>query len=396
MSTSPWYAFGVDLAAVVGLALLRPKLSLTAGPPAHSHRIALSTVWLLLAIAFVGLAAHRSAGRLDRAGASTKGAGNLGLEVAPNDLNVGAVWEATAFRHELTIRNRGPDELKIDSFVSPCQRVSAEPSQFALKPGDAQRVALTVDLTEFGRESRPASEEFAVRFAPQLATQEGKQRQPSGWSLRGTVRRAIKLASGEIDFGRPSVLGQPLPAQSFRVSAMRPLLGVRAVAAEPEKFAVDVRTLDGGKDFEVSVRPKAPLPIGPIDSRVAVIARLENGHEVPDISVRIRGEIRPDIQVLPEGGVSFGARAIGEMARETITVWSVTGQPIEIVSIEPESSSTRVSPGGEQSASCRSYSIEECIAAEGPRQGTVQIAVRSRGDLHRLTVPVKSHGVAQR
>jgi len=254
---------------------------------------------------------------------------------------------------------------------------------------------LTVDLTEFDRESRPDTEEFAVRFAPQLAAQEGQQVRLAGWTLRGTLRRAINLVRGEIDFGRPSVLGQPLPAQSFRVSAMRPLLGVRAVAAEPEKFAVDVRTLEGGKDFEVSVRPQAPLPLGSIDSRVAVIARLENGQEVPDISVRIRGELRPDIQVLPEGGVSFGARVIGETARETISVWSVTGQAIEIVSVEPESSLVRVAPCGEQTASSRSYTIEESIAAEGPRESAVQIAVRSRGELHRLTVPVRSHGVAR-
>src|SRR5262249_14165244 len=149
------------------------------------------------------------------------------------------------------------------------------------------------------------------------------------------------------------------------------------------------------QEFEVSVRPRVPLPIGLINSRMTIVGQLEDGSEVAGIAVRILGEVRPDIQVSPEGGVSFGAKNLGSTASESVSVWSITGKPIEVVSVRPESPSMRVSPTTARSEQRgASYRIEDRLTSEGPQQLSLRIVVRSGGQLHKLDIPVRYYGIA--
>ena len=357
----------------------------------NTYRIGLVIVAILVAsgAAYRVGWGHRSAAPE----APKQGPDTGGLAVAPERLNFGEVWETHAFRWSMPIRNDSDREITIETFVNSCGCTRVEPSRLVLPVGQTREVIVTIDHTLQKKNDDPPIRGFAVWLAPRVAVPgEKRSRQLAGWQLTGRVRSALKVTPTVIDLGRPSVRGDRMPDLQVRVKALTQLGAVYSYTGGVGFSSTVKPTVEPG-EFNLVLRHDRGLPLGPIQFSVILVPCLPTGEELPEIKIPAFGEMRPDIQAMPEGGVAFGARPIGSVPEETVTLRSLTGRPFDVGSIKAEEESIQVDELPDPVAGTRSFRIREKITKARNQARIVTIKVQSNGEMTTVRVPVSYYGL---
>ena len=313
---------------------------------------------------------------------------NGGLTISPEQLNFGEVWETSQFNWPLTIQNPQDRDVEIQDLRTSCTCSQLHPRSLKIPAGQQGVVQLTLDLTA-ARSKVPDAEwrDFQVTLSPRI-----EDAWKVGWTVGGRVHTAIRLEQPVLDLGRHSEAEQPLPKQkSFVTSYVR----LTDLHARPSTSLLSVeakRSAGKPPGFELLVSPAA-FPVGPIEATIALTPQLEDGVKIPPKSIVVVGRIVSDFQASPPEAV-FGGRALGEVAEETLTLYSLTKQLFEVVSLKTEGEELAVEKAAFGDAASPTFILRQRIGRLGHQEGRVVFRLRdSTKRESKLEVPVSYLGI---
>ena len=211
--------------------------------------------------------------------------------------------------------------------------------------------------------------------------------------IRGRVRTAIQFERPFVDLGRHSEREQPLVPQRVAVQCIVPLDGLDA-KSDSSDVSVDVQRPVGDPScFVLVVTPRARLKRGKIRCNVTATARKSEGQLLPPKVLPVGGEIVSDIQAVPET-ILFGARSVGEVGVDTVTLSSLTGQRFQVVGTVVEGNGISVEPANAAGAESPVFQVKQVM---GPQRNTGLVAFKVRttdGQESEVKVATSGHGVA--
>lgn len=294
---------------------------------------------------------------------------NGGLSVAAEHLDFGEVWQDSQFKWVLPIRNETEQDIHIAGFANSCACSQVEPRSLTVPAGGEVQVRVTIDLTaKKPSEAALGVRPFDVVIRPVVGSAEG--RPWPGWRLRGVVRMALRVEPALVDFGHPSEMATPLTTKTVRVTATTPIDGLEA-RSDHSAFAVRLKELSGPTMQELLVTPKPSISPGAYTAKVSLVPRLKSGARLPAQEVAVVMRVQPDIQPSPPAMV-FGARRVGEVAKETISLQSLTGRAFEVVGVSARGDGLTV-----KAAEADGFEVRQQVTKAGDQAGEVRFQVRT-------------------
>jgi hypothetical protein len=318
-----------------------------------------------------------------------------GLRVPPEQLNFGEVYETSEFNLPLCIENLRDKEVEIAEFASSCNCTAVAPKSLTIPPGQKRTISLSLDLTS-ERNKVPAGKlhDFAVMIGPRLKDAP-RDTSLGQWRIQGRVRTTIRFDRPVIDFGRNSEVSQPLPPQKARVSSDLPLRDLVATS-DSSSLKVQVQRLPGATgQFELTIRP-LELPRGEFTSKISLVPVSESGEELSAKWHPVKGRVVSDFQTSPPA-VLLGARVVGEVAQESLALYSLSGQGFEVEKTSLEGEGLALDECGEKGIGDLNFAVNQKIAKPGHQDGRVVFLIRTNsGKRAELVVPVSYLGITLR
>lgn len=315
-----------------------------------------------------------------------KPAGRPALLSAPRDrTDFGEVWEDQRFAWTLPLTNTTADAVRVVDVGASCTCVAAEPRAFTLSPGETRELKLTFDLTPKPNETLGTTRTFAAEVGVVAATGDLPP-EAERFAVRGTVRPVLAVQTADPSFGtRSDRVQPPLPA-SFGVAPAAVVESLTAVCDSPG-FTADVRPAGGA--MTVTVTPTRAIPVGAFAVDVRLIPVGRGGRPLPERRVKVLGRVAPDFTTDPPQ-VTAAARPVGESFEELVTVGSLTGREVTVVSATAHGDGVAagVMPGG-------AVRVRLTVGRAGEVRGRVEVSVRAGKDAPAVvTVPVLGYGTA--
>jgi hypothetical protein len=240
------------------------------------------------------------------------------LEVAPQSLDLGTVWEQRGFPWTVTFRNPSKQPIQVVRINTSCDCMSASPQAFAVPPGGsaAMQLHLKLDWNEAqGGETQPIRISFA-------AILDGDQVVPA-WQLRGQVRRALSVLPSFVQFPGEILLGSAATEQVTIEPHVR-LQDLRAESEDPHLRVALERT---GERYRLAVTSLPSRPYGTFDVKFRLSGTTEEGGPLPERVVPVRGRVVAKVRPVPED-LLFGAAQTGSTVTETLVLSSQDGTGI--------------------------------------------------------------------
>jgi hypothetical protein len=359
--------------------------------PPPPRRIPLWVAVILLTIAALG--AYRVASaikpRTDELPPS-----DSGLVIAAARLDFGHAWEDRHFLWVLPIENRRSHDIEIVEFSSSCTCSMLEPRSLNIPAGQSREVRLTLDLTA-QRSKLPDAEwrDFEVRLWPRV--QRASLNAPAkGWAIRGRVHTAIRFEQPVLDLGRHSELSQPLTPQTIVVTSYVPLRDLTVISSSPDFQVQTQRSADEQSQFELMISPKAHLPVGAVQFQITAVPQTSAGQQLPGKSLPVTGLILSDLQASPPAAL-FGARPIGEVAQETVTLHSLTGQRFTVTDMAVDADDLAIERVLTEKTVEPAFILKQRVTKQGHQAGRAVIRVETtKGSTAEISVPVSYLGIA--
>lgn len=316
-----------------------------------------------------------------------------GLFIPPDRLDFGRVWESSEFSWVLPVENCQQRDVLIDEFITSCTCTNVEPRSVLVPSGQTREVRLALDLTQ-GPPSTPAAHSehaFEVAIGPKV--RDGKSPAAGDrWVVRGTVRPLLHLERPAVHFGDLSELTPTVSSRHTRVTSVIPLKSLM-VTSDPLLLPAVVQRVPGdGEQFELTVSVPPPPRPGPIQHDIVLAAGLDTG-EVVKKTVRVTGRVVKDCQCSPPEA-ALGARLVGETAEESLTLYSLTQRPLELVGTAVEGDGLSVEAASVVGVGGVTVRLRQRILKLGEQTGKASFRVRAGGgDVAEVVVPVSSHGI---
>jgi hypothetical protein len=253
------------------------------------------------------------------------------LQVPPDRLYFGEVWETNQFAWVLPIENRGSHAITITGFSFSCACSKITPDSLSIPAGQTREVRLTIDLRakQLKGDQRP-TRGFEVAISPRLSPQDAK---PIQWVIKGNVRVPLLLESEVLDLGRCSVFAEPLPKRTMSITSTVPLADL-SVRGLPADFAATVaQQPDSKSKYTLTVTTVKKRPPGLHQFQLELIPKLSSGEQLPAQKLPVELRLVSDIQASPPD-VTFGAKALGETAVDTITLQSLTHRQFKVTTVQ--------------------------------------------------------------
>lgn len=248
------------------------------------------------------------------------------LSVAPDDLNLGDVWELPAFDWVIHVANPTSEPVTVEGWRRDCDCHLVEPMHVTIEPGATVPVRLRLNLSDRGVTS-PGDRPVRISLTPQIRGR-GHPGGPT-WELRGTVKPYV----GPVPDRRlvRSELAQPVPNDVFTIRFRVPVRGVSARASDAATYAWCEDA--GTGEWRVTVEWPARLPQGEHDVQVTLRPIGPDGGLLPPVRVPIHLTIVPDVRCSPSKVVcTLGGAA--EWETEVVRVESLTGRAVTVLGID--------------------------------------------------------------
>lgn len=248
------------------------------------------------------------------------------------DLDVGTVWEQSAYRHRITITNQSSQTITVQRFDVSCSCTSVAPSSLHLAPGASGEIELLLDLTPRAPHGAiPEGDwQFGVEVRPQVV---GWPLDAASWQLTAAVRKALTFTPSVLHFEDSLIRGTPFAPRSVRV---HPNIPIEALSARVNPLfghvAVGERSEDGS--YEVIVTPYDGLGIGPFNFAVELEAITAN-EILPPALLHCSGVVVTDLFATPSTAFLEGDPHNGVQFLE-IVLQSRSGQEFSVEQVFAE------------------------------------------------------------
>jgi hypothetical protein len=258
--------------------------------------------------------------------------------IAAESRNLGAAWEQNGVRRRVRLRNHSAGPVEIVELSLPPPFGAATPARLVVPPHGESSVNLHLNLAE---KPEHAANGFDYRLAIPISILErhGPITPPRVVYLH--VRRPLRLSPPTLDFGERSIAGAEYPTLFADVEAYAPLAALKATHnAAMAEVKVERRDRDGRR-YQVSVTPRAALPIG--EHRFTIVLRpIAAGDEaLPDVPLPVMAMVLPDAACSP-AMLSFGVVEPGRTYEQTVTVYSRTGKRLRVDYVQPSPNEIRI------------------------------------------------------
>jgi hypothetical protein len=313
------------------------------------------------------------------------------LLVRPGNLDFGQAWEDSRFQWILPIENTGAGEIEIEDLVPSCTCLSIEPRTLTIPALGKRNVALTLDLT--ARRSKAPETEWRDFEASILARikKDTKNVPDIEWVVRGRVHTPIRVEPVVVDLGRQSAASQPLTPAKVVVNSYVPLNGLVAKSDAPLIQIETKASSSEGLAFELTVLPGA-LPIGPLEYRIVLTPVLRDDTRLPSKYLPLVGQILDDIQASPPQ-VILGAREVGDIVEETITIYSLTHQSLKVRGVTSEGEGLSGQVLESQPFAHPVISVKQRVAKEHEQRGKLIVTLLRNGKDTQVDIPVSYLGM---
>ena len=300
------------------------------------------------------------------------------VQVDPERLDFGTVWEQPAFRWTLPIQNVSARAMSVWQITADCGCTQVEPRELEIAPGAIREIGLTVDLTR--RDSKPddALHPFSVNVFPRIAHRMSGQ---PVWTIRGQVRRnPIVVEQNRVDYGKGLVAGEVFSERTLSVT-LKGVNGAWPIHADcrpPESGVVALRALhDQPGEFELRLRPAAALAPGMFSFVVRVEADTGDGAAGPFRDIFVSGTVEHDLGSEP-ARLLFGAAMVGSQKSDFVVLSSRLRRRFAVERINGgdaglsavESSSLSSEPG------ISVYEVRQRIERVGAQAGRLRFHLR--------------------
>lgn len=306
------------------------------------------------------------------------------LHVAPQELDLGAVWSTCRFEHTLHVRNDSTNTIDVSQLLVDCDCVQVSPSTWTIPPGASQAVSVVLDLTAT---RSTLGDEFSTKITPIL---KGRQF-PTPWILTGRVRELFEENVKPLQFhlpwsgpGATTVSSSPPVTRALRI----PLAHLEA-ELDPPVAAVDVRLTSDSVDF--LCREDGSCPPG----RIPLLLRLRGEtSEGEYFAIILRAEVvKARGYTCTPAVVHLGTVPVGASAVEVV----------DLAFVHPVSEFSCIAPDDlpEFTVRCDAPLGSpdrlrlNCIlsaALPGVRQGTIRLQAMLAGSPIECTLPVSYYG----
>lgn len=322
--------------------------------------------------------------------------GNLGLVAREESLSFGEIWETADFAWTLTLENPTSETVSIESLEASCGCTSPKPNQLTIAPRASAEVRLKIDFAPRTNEdpSAPVSE-FAVHVTPKFRRGEAKLA-GKGWSVRGRVRRALKLSERSIVFGRTSQLvqGGDMPSEIITATAIQPLQSVEA-SCDPPLLSAEVEQADVDGLYRIRVMPRPDLPAGLFRPTVYLRPVTLEGERLPAIAVKAEGEILAPVIAIPDR-VDLGRHDVGDAAEAIVRLESPLGKSFRVDRVEVDDAADEPLRASEFDARDLSLRLQKRFTLRGIYKAKARLSLRVEGGKPvELVVPIRGYAVAR-
>ncbi|MCI0739271.1 MAG: DUF1573 domain-containing protein [Gemmataceae bacterium] len=312
------------------------------------------------------------------------------LVVDAEHLNFGEVFQQKQFRWKLPIQNRSDKELEISHFSASCSCVEITPPSLIVAPNQTAVVVLTLDLTELANPSDTVPRVFKEMIIPRVKANDGRGVFHEGWSLQGRVEPGLLARPRTVDFGREILKTNPQRRSEVVSVIAQP--GVVELGLEPNYlFSAFLRQStklpDGSEQYEVRITPSKDLRTGYFKSQILVRASHKDSGSAVDLSVPVQGYVREDVDALPSA-VVFGARALGDIGEEALSLSSKSGQSFEVIGIHTEGAGINCAPSETTSPKGRIFRVRQRFSQLGPTNNCVRFTIQGHNQIDVMTVEV--------
>jgi hypothetical protein len=208
--------------------------------------------------------------------------------------------------------------------------------------GGEREVRLTLDLSDRkGVAKGLGPHRFEAAFLPSVDSPGA--RRWTGWTLTGSVKKAIQSEQAEIDFGRISELAQPVPSQAV---TLRSLVGVAQIVASCSHAEFEATVRRSEKDasrFIVLVASKGNLGPGKFHFDVDAVPYGEKGEPLGKVRFPVSGLVVCDVEASPPN-LLFGSAKVGAACDEVVTLRSLTGRSVKLREVRSEGEGLMAEP----------------------------------------------------
>jgi hypothetical protein len=309
--------------------------------------------------------------------------GNV-AQIAASSLDLGSLWESEEHVSTVTVENKEPTPVEVESVQTTCNCLSVEPQQFVLQPGERRELRLKIDLT--AKSPQPSDLSLQLSLLLKAETSAGKQRGPE-WTLRGNVRRVLTLTNNT-HFGRISELAQPLQPLSIPVEVLTPLGSITAECDVPGFIPSLQVTKNVGKG-SIQITAPSQLAVGSYQGFVTLRTVLPSGDPLPSRKVRFQVTVVSDLTADPPS-IQVGGRHLGETFAETVIIHSLTNRSVPVIEAKGEGTGLTVQDEGGGR-----FLVRQTVNATGAQTNQVRFTEVIGGRTITLLVPVAYIGLGR-
>jgi hypothetical protein len=238
--------------------------------------------WSAVALFSVALVACTLRGIASEAGASS----GPQLTIQEPSYDFGKVPQGAALQHAFTITNTGHQPLAITAVKPSCGCTTTGDWPHQLAPGESGTIPLKLDTSHFAgpihktisvQTNDPAHHETLVE-------------------LHAVVWTAISIANPVLIF---PAIGDPMQSgtrsTTLRSEVDTPLT-LTDLKCDNPLFVPVLKEVSPGKEYELTVTTKPPLPDGTQSARITMKSSIE---KMPEVSVQAVVTVLPPIQIAP-------------------------------------------------------------------------------------------------
>jgi hypothetical protein len=285
-------------------------------------------------------------------------------------------WAGETIKYEFSFTNVGNKVLEISDVRTSCGCTTATNWQRRVEPGQTGIIPIQFNSANFNG---------PVTKAVSVTCNDPRQ---SLWSLRiqGTIKRAVELKPSYVYFNSTTET-QTNEVRTVRITNNTDIpMSLAEPVCTNRAFALQLITIQPGKEFELRVTTQPPLPEGATQGQAQIKSQSTN---FPTIQLNLMAMVQPVLRASPTE-VHLPAGPLNSAAQRAITIRNNGANTVTYsdpaVNVEGVTIQTQPSPNG----AVASFTLTFPEGFKAPDKASVEFTVKtSHPQKPVLHVPIK-------
>ena len=262
---------------------------------------------MIAAVALSGVAAETNGGALSIPGAVVTGGGGPRIQFATPIYDFGRVKSGEVVKHTYVFTNAGGAMLQVSNVQVSCGCTTAGEWSRQVEPGKTGNIPIQFNSASFnGQVGKAITVTCNDTNQPAVVLQ-----------MKGTIWKPVDIT--------PQFAVLNVTAESASTSTTVRILNneeapltLSAPASSNPAFAVELRTNQPGKEFQLIIKTVPPLPPGNAQGQVSMKTSSTN---MPVINVSVWANVQPVITVMPPQ-IGLGAAPLANATAAVVSIRS--------------------------------------------------------------------------